>query len=363
MVEVTKIGNKTLVMDGKILSLFRKGSLLRQMYYGGYEDFDGANGGVWKKYINIPIKTVPLENAIYVIEIDDTNVSVYNAKGDLKAQASIASEFWDLVRSDGNDIRVFDESFSQLYFSVRKWSYGNKATIFVRLPAGKTELNIAFGNQKAIRSVYENPLEVYDIYDTFEDQDISDWQEAGASATWGVTSEKVKEGNYALKGDAGTTSGANRMFINNKAFSAKEFKVEVWVWDYWDGSTNNPNGVVIQAYPDTSGKSYVIELTHGDFAINKFTGTTSFTSLASQSLGIEYDNWFKYEILYDNGEIIAKLYDNTESLLATLSATDTEYQTGYVGVRVWRNVGYFDIFIAYKATDPATFDTPRILEF
>ncbi|MHA1614177.1 MAG: hypothetical protein ACTSYJ_04985 [Candidatus Thorarchaeota archaeon] len=36
MVETTKIGNKTLVMDGKTLSLFRKGILLRQMYYGGY---------------------------------------------------------------------------------------------------------------------------------------------------------------------------------------------------------------------------------------------------------------------------------------------------------------------------------------
>ena len=148
-------------MDGKILSLFRRGSLLRQMYYGGYEDFDGANGGVWKKYINIPIKTIPLSETIYVVKIDSDYVSVYSADGKLKAQAPIASGFWDLVRSDGNDIRAFDHLLNQLYFSLDEFDYENKlATIRVILPKNSEELNIAFGNNFAIESIYkvQNPI-------------------------------------------------------------------------------------------------------------------------------------------------------------------------------------------------------------
>jgi len=168
MVEITKLGNKTLLVDGKMLYLYKRSELLRQMYYGGYEDFDNANGGTWKKYINIPITTIPLEYAQYFIEIDSTNVSVYNVEGTLKAQAPIASGFWSLVRTDGFDIRTFDHLFNQLYFWIEEFNYANQiAKIWVRVPENTEELNIAFGNEKASDSVYNDGDKTFEFFDDF----------------------------------------------------------------------------------------------------------------------------------------------------------------------------------------------------
>jgi len=230
MVEVTKIGNKTLVMDGKILSLFRRGSLLRQMWYGGYEDFDNANGGAWKKYINIPITIIPSEYAQYIIEIDDTNVSVYNAKGDLKAQASIASEFWSLVRSDGFDMRAFDHLFRQLWFWVEEFDYTNKkAKIWVKLPENSEELNIAFGNPRATRSDYDNPKQVFDLYDDFEGTSLDtnlwyEYKEANANA--------IVENGLLKVSIAQATSGINYHILSkiNTEASIVEAKIKYISW-------------------------------------------------------------------------------------------------------------------------------------
>jgi len=214
-----------------------------------------------------------------------------------------------------------------------------------------------------VQSVYVFDFEII-TYETFEDQDTNEWRTAGASATWTITTEKVKEGSYSLKGDAGTTSGANRMFILKTPLSINRFKIEAWVYDFWDGSTNNPNGIVFHASPDTSGKSYVVELSSGVFKISKFTSTTEWSDIAGQDTGMtSYNNWFKFELIYDGGTIIARLYDSSGSLISEISGTDTDYQTGYVGVRVWRNYGYFDEFVVTKYADPADFGAPLVKTF
>ena len=178
MVEVTKIGNKTLVVDGKFMYLFKQGSMLRRMWYGGYDDFDNANGGVWRKYIHIPITRIPIEDVLYFIVIDSTNVSVYSASGTLKARSAIANEFWSLVRIDGSDIRVFDEMNNQLWFYLCGFDYNIKlAMIWVKIPRYTQELNIAFGNSFALKSIYDNLNNASTLfrYDPFNTLDTSFW--------------------------------------------------------------------------------------------------------------------------------------------------------------------------------------------
>ena len=133
---------------------------------------DGSyvEGKLWgyEAYIHIPVTTIPSEYAQYKIVIDSTNVSVYNAEGNLKTQGAVANNFWKNVKSDGSDIRVFNQN-GQLYFWIEEWDYSNKkAVIWVKLEAGSSELNIAYGNPSATKSDYEDANQVFELFDDFE---------------------------------------------------------------------------------------------------------------------------------------------------------------------------------------------------
>jgi len=109
----------------------------------GYTGFDNSGGGAWTNYVNIPITTIPSEYAQYKVVIDSSNVTVYSADGTQKTQGDVAPDFWANVKSDGSDIRVFDQAKSQLYFWIEEWDYsGQNATIWVNLTAGSSELNV-----------------------------------------------------------------------------------------------------------------------------------------------------------------------------------------------------------------------------
>jgi len=364
MVEVTKIGNKTLVMDGKILSLFRKGSLLRQMYYGGYEDFDGANGGVWKKYINIPIKTVPLEYAQYLIEIDDTNVSVYNAKGDLKAQASIASEFWSLVRSDGFDIRAFDHLFRQLWFWVEEFDYANKiAKIWIKLPEFSEELNIAFGNSYASESSYNNPKEVFEWYDDFTEDTLANYN-MNYPDQWSVDTEK---------GWLVFIHTPNRIDDLDIPLSMKDYRVFTRMMtndgsgQIWHTAVTKrlPNGDNVQIAHKVAGPSgYAEQPRIGKYIAGKLT------VIYAKDQNTYANNWYEYETWFI-GDYIKFRWAGPASVISevVVTHTDAHFNTeGSVRIHLHRdNAGsvysYIDLIIIHKSIDPATFGTPRIMEF
>jgi len=133
--------------------------------------FDNSGGGSWSKYINIPITTTPSEEAQYKVVIEAFNVIVYSAKGTQKTQggSDVATDFWTNVKSDGSDIRVFNQNKEQRYFWIEEFDYNNnKAIIWVKVEAGDTELNIAYGNPSALPSSYNNPKEVGLFFTDFE---------------------------------------------------------------------------------------------------------------------------------------------------------------------------------------------------
>ena len=342
-------------MDGKILSLFRKGSLLRQMYYGGYEDFDGANGGVWKKYINIPIKTVPLEYAQYLIEIDDTNVSVYNVERTLKAQSSIASEFWSLVRSDGFDIRAFDHLFNQLWFWVEMFDYTNKkAKIWVRLPENSEELNIAFGNEKAYESSYNNRDNTFEFFDDF-DTKKPEW--SLNYATIDTTNSRLDIHPGAVGSDIERGAWLNKVLTRNRVI---EFKAS------FQGKYTNPRPVWSVNWIDSSNYYAIGEFglyrpssSHVRVVIGGSSRTFGFTS---KSLSENTYYIFKIAWSKSNGNVkywvdSDLLADVTDGSLKQLDAS------GLALTAKDLNHVYVDWIRVLKFADPATFDTPRILEF
>ena len=342
-------------MDGKILSLFRKGSLLRQMWYGGYEDFDNANGGVWKKYINIPIVTIPSEYAQYLIEIDTTNVSVYNAKGDLKAQASIASEFWDLVRSDGYDIRAFDHLFNQLWFWVEEFDYTNKiAKIWVKLPENSEELNIAYGNPSAMKSTYENGEYVFEFFDDFNDQDISDY----TVVEGGFVVEQRDTNDYYMKSTRPATETSIAIHSTAKTNADVVFEFEVVALE----DAGRP-GILFNYFDNDNYLFTRISNDEDQLQIWEKKGG-SYTKLSYTAYTISTNTWYKLRTIWKSDKtIILQLLDNLDNVLAETQTTHTlDVAENSFGARHY-GLGGLDNLRILKLADPATFATPRIIEF
>ena len=364
-------------MNGKILSLFRRGSLLRQMYYGGYEDFDGANGGVWKKYINIPIKTVPLEYAQYRIEIDDTNVSVYNVDWELKVQSAIASEFWELVRSDGFDIRAFDHLFRQLWFWVEKFDYTNKkAKIWVRLPENSKELNIAFGNEKASKSSYNNVDEVFEFFDDFDglELDTNKWTPNFVN----TVSYEIVDSNLRIK-DATKSDGAYWIYDNTDTgsqikanFTPLDKMIIEWKQKMETQSSASQMGQVgvglckedktVEVYLDeidSLGSTIVYEM--GYDIINGQSRT--------QSVNINADTYYILRIVRDSDNYKLEAIDEQGNVVYSPVTGSSTATISYMAICVGAYGGHpfepmqIDWVRVLKFADPATFDTPKILEF
>jgi len=173
----------------------------------GYNAFDNNGGGLWTKYINIPITTSPSEYAQYKVVIDSNNVTVYSADGTQKAQGAVASDFWANVKSDGSDIRVFNQDKEQRYFWIEEFDYNNKkAIILVKVEAGDTELNIAYGNPNALQSDYEDPTKIFYSLEDFDTLD--NWIVSGATLSDGVV--KIDAGNYYIQ--------SKNVMLSGKAF-------------------------------------------------------------------------------------------------------------------------------------------------
>ena len=353
MVEILKLGNKTVVINGKIISLFKKGILLRQLYYGGYEDFDNANGGTWKKYIHIPITTVPHEDAVYKLVIDSENVSLYSADNTLKTSNNIASEFWSLVRADGYDVRVFDHLFRQLYFWTETFDYENQyAEIWIKLPANSKELNVAFANECADKSLYDNPNEVFIFFDDFNTFDSSKW--ATNTDTFSIQDSIIKFwGSW----------NENDLYFNTKQkFASPVVIIGRWKIGQVDADTDifvgfrtTESGVFVKDGYDCiyDGEA---DTEYGQKRINKQTNAIKLGGKVTDT------NWHKFRIIFRDNEI--RFWDD---LLGEISVSNEGLPEFYLSIGgdtdSTSRFGYIDYIAMMEDIDPASFDTPTIYEF
>jgi len=321
----------------------------------GYTGFDNDGGGAWTKYINIPITTSPSEYAQYKIEIDSTNVTVYSADGTQKAQGAVASDFWANVKSDGTDIRAFDEAKSQLYFYIENFDYTNKqATIWVKLEAGSTELNIAYGNPSATKSDYEDGEQVFEFFDDFDGTslDTSKWTTIASDGTLSVS-----DGWLSIAPDFTHryVIGSIQSFQEPAAIYAKidydasgEFYFDTGVSD--DVSTYPPPNWVRCILTDNEGSASLKYVQSG-------------TSQDSSSATLVTSGIHAVVLRVYTNSADAKIDDTQLGPITkpNLSEVHVELYAGRwsdgVGTAKWDYV-----FVA-KLTDPADFGTPQILEF
>ena len=364
MVEVIKIGNKTLVMDGKILSLFWRGQLLRRMVYMGYGLFDNSNDGEWVVYIKIPITTIPTEDAQYRVVIDPTYVSVYNVEGTLKTQSDIALEFWKYVRSDGKDIRVFNQNREQLYFWIEKFDYTNKrCVIWVLLPKDSSELNIAIGNPVASESSYNNGDEVFEFFDDFLGTalDTNKWVQ-----TYG-TSDMVKVSNSELT--LITDGNTNAIIATRTTHGLTNFILYAKV-KFPDNPSSDRGGVVYRDTQSGAPNNYSVDVfskeTEPDVRWNTYTG--SWGSEESFYSPLEVDTYYIWSIVKQGSDFQAKAHDIEYNVLGESSVRTVGDYLGYIWLIMSElspanHRFVVDWIFMVKLADPAEFGTPQVSTF
>jgi hypothetical protein len=310
--------------------------------------FDNSNGGVWAEYISFPITTAPTEYAQYKIFINGRTWELYNVTGSLEASGT-NDNFWSLVNSTGADIRVFNEIGTQLYFWIEYFNATEqKATIWINVTAGSSELNIAYGNTLALPSAYMNGTMTFEFFDDFDDEIIDTTKWLYQRGTW------TESGGYAyVVTDVGNAPG-NWL---RSSFYGTQYVVEMRVILAADGPDT---GLLIHAQGDATqytAAGYPAAGTRDILGINEWDGsvwgtetTTPFDYTAGESIHLR---------AVVNGASLT-VYDLTHSVSVSRTLT---YTSGYIGLHQgagFTTTGRYDWIFVAKVADPAEFGTPSV---
>ncbi len=321
---------------------------------GGSGTFDNSGGGSWQEYFSFAITTIPSEYAQYLIEINGTSWEIYSVDGVLQA-SGLNANFWNLVKSDGSDIRIFNKNGNQRYFYIKSFDYNAQTAIIeVRVEAGDSELNIAYGNPSANTSSYNDASMVFEFFDDFEDGDISDW--TIYSGPFQLTTTHVYKGNYGFMKDLNAASDdAGKTFNYDRSYDITfEFAVKLI-----ENAGVEPFGIILRDTSTNNGYLFIFGRSGTASKINLFIGGTSSTQLASGGSGIAAGTWYNSKItIKSDGTLIFE--DGTG---AVIQATDSTYSNfNQFMLRFYRSAA-IDEIKAYKLADPADFGSGTIKYF
>jgi len=334
----------------------------------GYDGFDNNGGGTWTHYINIPVTTIPSEYAQYKIVIQSDSIEVFSADGTSQVSGSGIADFWSRVKTDGSDIRLFDQARNQLYFWMESFDYSEQsATIWVSLTAGSTELNIAYGNPSATKSAYDDPNMVFEFFDDFEQDTVG-----GTPLKWVVNEDageiRVSD-TYAYSGgkslkvtDTGTQSGRHYAYVELPSSVQNGLVVEVAV----KLLTNNYHRFSVDDSTIETGAKTPCPATIG-FGSNslEFNYVSDGDGwIAVESLDTE---WHVYTMVVDLNNYIKILKDGVVKVENQPLYSTPDYwkysQIFVSGGTFSGSEGYYDNVKIMKLADPADFGTPQITTF
>ena len=331
------------------------------------QSFDNSGGGSWQEYYNFPLTTSPTVSALYIISINGTTWTVYNASKGVEISGT-NTNFWSLVNSSGADIRVFNQTADQngqLYFYIESWDYANQtATIWVNVTPGSTEINIAYGNPNAIPSNYNNASMVFDIYDDFDDGvlDTSKWI---TNAIYGTGTWNIYESNGYLVIDISTLT------LSVAIQSTKTLSLPFVVEGSWYGNIVNIGEMWTFISADSISDGSLSELVR--FGYNRIPdfyyqeqppgGTLTTIETFSRSAPTT-DTPFK--VIWD---VNSKYFES--GVQVNTIESQSVYASGsnvYIGFSAYTSYSspltvYVNWVRAYRLSDPVDFITPVIKTF
>jgi len=329
MVEVGKIGDKTLVLDGRYISIFRGGTLMNKWAYMGYLLPDG-NAYIYRRRVHIK-------------ELSGKTLTDYQ----IRIEIGAGDPIWEHARSAGEDIRFcYHPEEEMLSYWIEKFDPdAEEAIIWVKVPEipanSEIEIFMYYGNPTVASA--SDGVATFVFFDDFDDLDISDY--TIVSGSFDVVEEPAGSGNGILRG---TGSSAN-LIVHNTANVDTQKVVRVKVRP--DSSTGAPG--VVFGYQDSDNFYHARINNDGDeLQIYEWVGGSA-TKRGSTSVSISTGTWYILEAIWkDANTIEAKLYDVNGNLLATATATMTGgFSSGKIGLRTY-NTGSFDDFRIRKYTEP-----------
>jgi len=183
MVEIGKIRDKTLVLNGGYISIFRGGKLIWKKCYMPYTLPDGNI--YWYR------------RRVRITELSGNTLTDYQIKIEIEAGDPIFAH----ARSAGEDIRFcyYPEAKMIPHWIEKYDPVAEEAIIWVKVPEipanSEIEIYMYYGNPEVASA--SDGFAVFDFFDDFEDGDVSDWynNECGIFEARTTT---AFQGNYSI---------------------------------------------------------------------------------------------------------------------------------------------------------------------
>ena len=249
----------------------------------------------------------------------------------------------DDMRSDYGDLRFTEsENRGELSYWVENYTADN-ATVWVRRIENSDDTIYVYYCNPGATSI-SNGASTFIAFDNFEDGDVSDWS---GTMTVAASMEQRFEGSRSMKK---TSAAAGHQY---KYKSIAVDNAEVWLWQR---ITNNPSaqgGPLFRSNGSTGYfQAYVqwVTDTSRKIVLAKDTSVTSLET--SSTFTVSSGSWYKYVIRGQGSSISAEVFNSNYTSLASVSATNTSYVSGYIGWHMYDTSAYCDLLVARKYVPP-----------
>ena len=160
-------------------------------------------------------------------------------------------------------------------------------------------------------------------YDSFEDGDISEY--AGQTGVYSTTTTRAKTGSYSL---SGTPSNEGIVWDETVYGSSETVTVSAWIYLVNQDAK-------IGVFEQSTGAGYTVDVNVNNYLrLRAWSDFTTYDQeLASKTMTIDAETWYKLRLTYDgsDGSMTGYVYDSSGNLIDSISATDTAYTPNTIG--------------------------------
>ena len=194
-------------------------------------------------------------------------------------------------------------------------------------------------------------LEAGDTIDNFEDGDIDEY--SGETSAFDVTEASAMDGSFGLEG---TSESGNKVISRTDVTlsSGPTYRIQ-----FQPRVSGDNSGMLFMAQEaDTDPGGYFVRASASSDELQLYHQTTdgSFTQLASTSVTVSAETEYVVEFQKSTSDdITATLYEKDLNQLATVSATNSSFDSGGVAFRPTTGTAWFDNVRSYKPSDTGSY--------
>jgi len=307
-------------------------------------DLSNSGGGDWKYYREITIKEnsgKTLTDYQVLIELNSANFDFSKAK------------------SDGSDVRFVDSEGNELNYWIEEWRAG-KAKIWVKVPLipanGEAKIRMYYGNPSALSS--SNGYDVFELFDDFEDGDVSDWIVWNPASKYSVDSGVKRNGGHSMKLIDTSYSGKTQVYKN---FEANNFVLEGYFRMLYSDEASDRGSGSIRLIETVSSNLPCGEREWAVIFSKDGTVTVKKDCREYESTGIEYlpNTWYKVVIYANTDTDELEIFFDDKLLGKYIDLADLDMikkiQLDTAGVKYVNTMWVDDLFIRKYADQEPTF--------